>query len=476
MQIIRHPDYALSVTDWLLYRSVMGKSSKFIDDHLYPLTDQDNSLAYRRQTAYNPGYVKYGITRIKNAIFDRMDQITRTGGSPAYQNAMRNNIDRRNNSMNHFISTEVLLDLMVMGRIGVMVDNNATMYASDRTPYLYTYQAEDILNWHVTLDGLQMVLLCQRVPSFSSDGLVNGTEFRYQYIQKTSNGVLSMYLDASGKVISSQELDLPRIPFVLIDLPYSLIDMVAKHQVAALNLASQDMYFGLRANIPFYTEQIDSTYDFAQSQQKEETKIEIGVSKGRQYPKGLERPQFINPSTDPLHASIEKQRQIQEDVDKLLDLAVSNLTASRVSEGTRKTEFRGLEGGLSALGKFLEAAENMIALIWSDYESSNSIARVIYPNSYQMESDDQRLTNGEKTCNIFSRIESKTAKQMAAKKVIANLLGPRTSKETLDTIDREIDKANYVIASEKKLQWFNELEPKQTEPEPESEPEQGDDE
>ena len=53
------------------------------------------------------------------------------------------------------------------------------------------------------------------------------------------------------------ELELTRIPFVLLDIGDSMIKDVVNHQIALLNLVSSDVNYALKSNFPFYIEQKD---------------------------------------------------------------------------------------------------------------------------------------------------------------------------------------------------------------------------
>jgi hypothetical protein len=67
-------------------------------------------------------------TTCATAIFQRMRDITRRGGSQAYQRAVNGlnlGVDLRGNTMNGFLGIKVLTELLIMGRVGVYVDSPA---------------------------------------------------------------------------------------------------------------------------------------------------------------------------------------------------------------------------------------------------------------------------------------------------------------------------------------------------------------
>ena len=95
------------------------------------------------------------INEIKNAISSRFIDIVRSEGSITYRNAcdgLNKGVDRRHRSMNDFLSSIILPELLVMGKVGVFVDRlprtmNTVIDSQLNQPYLYYYKAEDILTW-----------------------------------------------------------------------------------------------------------------------------------------------------------------------------------------------------------------------------------------------------------------------------------------------------------------------------------------
>ena len=168
-------------------------------------------------------------------------------------------------------------------------------------------------------------------------------------------------------------MELDRIPFVMLDIGSSLIKDVCQHQIALLNLGSSDVSYALRSNFPFYVEQKDlravgahlkhaATADGTATtggQGAAETDIKVGATHGRAYDKGMNPPGFINPSAEPLRASLELQDRLKRDIRELVNLAVSAL-AVRASAESKAMDNQGLEAGLSlhrsAVGKRRAAA------------------------------------------------------------------------------------------------------------------------
>ena len=179
--------------------------------------------------------------------------------------------------MNAFVGVKVLTELLVMGRVGVFVDaplvpRTATLANTGNVaPYLYRYDIEDILSWTCSKpeepSEFQAVLLRDTVMQFDQSYFlptVQVQRYRYLWINPDTGKVNLQFYDIQGSPVDQQgqpsgaiELELTRIPFVMLDIGNSLIKDVCGHQIALLNLGSSDVSYALRSNFPFYIEQKD---------------------------------------------------------------------------------------------------------------------------------------------------------------------------------------------------------------------------
>jgi len=256
-------------------------------------------------------------------------------------------------------------------------------------------------------------------------------------------------------------LDIERIPFVVLELTDSLLADIANHQIALLNLESSDISYSLKANFPFYVEQQDDkiyseylkpeaatgsqgTAAEAQGGGKE---IKVGATQGRTYGRGLERPGFINPSSEPLRASMEKQKQLKEDIRVLVNLALSNIQPKMASAESKSFDERGLEAGLSCVGLELEHAERKLANYWQMYEGSSEGATIQYPSKYSLQTDDSRRSDVEQLEKLRDSIPSDGFQKSISKQMVLTLLGGKMSVEEIDAILAEIDKADCYTAN-----------------------------
>lgn len=477
---IEHPEYSSSHVDWDCFRTVFLGGREFIERYTvkFSTRESDPDFTNRKNITYSPSHAKAAIIDIRNAIFQRMADIVRKDGPTSYQNAIKGlnrGVDLRGSSMNAFIGRDVLGEMLVLGRIGIFVDKprlptNTTLLATNAvSPYLYTYRAEDIKSWHYNaLNELDTLLLEDHLDAVDPNtGLVTGDSTRYRLLTKVPEGVLVQFYALTGDKMKDpngpQELEeetvllnLDRIPFVLASLSHSLLQDVASYQIALLNLGSSDMNYSLKSNYPFYTEQQSAqsilphtrkggtegtAAEAAQAQTRAINTGAAGSSQGRSYAKGLDRPGFIHPSSEPLMASMEKQQRLIEEIRQLVNLALSNVKPGSASAESKQIDNQGLEAGLSYIGLELQHAEREISKIWSAYERAKEVALVSYPDNYQLRTDEDRRREAKELEELKKGTPSKTYKKIISKEIARVTVGHKITDEDAKAIDSEIDAA-----------------------------------
>ena len=303
--------------------------------------EDDSDFLTRRDMSYCPAFAKAGLDEVKNSIYQRMSDVTRVGGSKSYQEACegrQNGVDLCGSSMNYYIGCHVLEEMLKMKKVGVYVDmpplkpGSSLADVSGKHPYLYTYFTEDIRAW--ALDDAEdpsqfkAVLLRDYIYEYDPDfGFPTSYTERFRRIWREDGAILVSFYDEKSqpvdklgnKIDKPIVLELPIVPFVLFEISDSLMKNIADYQIALLNLASADMSYALKANFPFYVEQYEPRADsvhlrgpgndgtqgqVAGSGVAGNEEVRVGVSKGRKYPRGLNPPAFINPSPEPMRASM----------------------------------------------------------------------------------------------------------------------------------------------------------------------------
>jgi hypothetical protein len=353
-------------------------------------------------------------------------------------------------------------------------------------PYLYRYVAEDILAWSIAKPeqpGRFKALLLRDRGVDSNTELNYGitmptgtfTRYRLVWLDEFTGKVNMMFYDNDNNPIdqwgipTSPEnvihLDMDRIPFTLLDIGSSLLKDVSNHQKALLNLGSSDVSYALKANFPFYTEQrdtravgthlkdhiLDDGSSFTSKNEEPGREAISGPTVGKLYAMKAERPGFIHPSSEPLLASMRLQEKLEDDIRKLVNLAVQNKVGQRVTSAEAlKLSDQGLEAGLSYIGLVLEGSERLVAEYWAAYEdgdkSRQTIALVKYPDRYSLKDDAARIEEADKLSELMDTVPGKTVKKELAKSIVTALLSGRVDVAKLDKIFKEVDAADYTTS------------------------------
>ncbi len=483
LKIIRliHPDWLRNSNNWKKYRLVYEGGQNFIRSFLrkYSKREDEKDFRMRKSLTYSAAFAKAELNNVKNAIVQRFPDISREGGPQSYIEAVagRNNgVNLTGMSMNTFLATQILPELLSMGRVGIFIDSpsDIAVTLADRDPsidrpYLYRYFTEQIRSWSWDSrrpDRLLAVLL--EDVNFIQDEKTNltiGTNITYRHMWiEQGVGVWVQFYDQKGEVEIEEPLllELDEIPFVMLQLSDSLLLDIADYQVALLNMESSDIDYILKANFAFYTEQYDArsdspylkksgvdqnivNVDYSTQKVTEDSVEEVAISAGggRRYPIGTERPAFINPSSEPLTISIQKQENIKRDIRTLINMTLANLQPS----GNEKSQTANpIEAGLVVIGAVLETAERRTGQIWSKYEKDKNYPSVTYPETYNLRTEQDRQEEADKLIEKIPKIPSKTYQKEVSKQVADITIGHKVSSEVLNKIKSEIDASEVVIS------------------------------
>lgn len=484
-----HPEYVSSQLEWRIWRLTYEGGPYYIQEFLKKHSErEDDTDFFRRKTiTYNPAFAKAAVNEIKNSIYQRLVDVTREGGPQSYLDAVDGGgfgVDMLGRSMNTFLGIEILHELLVMKKVGIYVDmpsldEETTLFdKGKRRPYIYTYKAEDIRSWTPDLDynpsEFQSLLLIDRNYQYDDlTGLPSDMieQYRLLMLKEVDDGdgvikrrVFVQYFDSDSSMIGTPiRLEIDRIPFVMLEITESLLKDAAMYQAALLNLASSDLDYCLKANYPFYTEQYDphtrspylkpeqskvhtETDPFTFISQTETTnEIRVGATSGRRYPVKTERPGFIHPSSEPITASMAKQEQLKEEIRLLVGLNLSDVKPKMASAESKEYDEHGLEAGLSYIGFVLQYAERKIAEFWSLYEGSKEIPTVNYPETYSLQSDDDRRKDAEALLVQLKTASSDTLRKRIAKRIADLQVGCYVKQSELQAIYKELDNAPFII-------------------------------
>ncbi len=467
---IRHPEYRESQQEWRKWRLAYEGGRAFVNTYLktFPKREPADEFRTRKELTYCTRFAGAAIDDVKNSIFQRMPDINRAGGGKTYMEAVKGlngGVDLDGSTMDRFLGQYVLPEMLNMTKAGVYidmppVDGPTIADAYGKRPYLYYYCIEDIASWcgsyrNNRMEYTSLLLRDHDTVYEDTTGLPNGTKTSWTLYTLTPEGVEVENYDGAGKIINAKILPkMKRIPFVLFEVPKSLMEDIADYQIALMNLESTDIDYMRRSNFPFYTEQYDPRADnqyarpgpdqVADSPQDLKRKeVVIGSSSGRRYPLGANPPEFIHPSPEPLMASMQKEQQIKNDIRKLLNLSLSNLEPKFASAESKGMDDRSLESGLAAIGQILEHGERQIAEIWADYIQETA-AQIIYPKTYSLKSDAERREEAKSDAALMTTVPSITYQKEIAKKIARTMVSHLVTTEVLAKITKEVDDAGYM--------------------------------
>jgi hypothetical protein len=471
------------------YRLTYTGGQSFIEIALKQYANErSDTWKLRRDLAYNPAFAEEAVNEYVHAILQYQNDVERVGGSPRYLDICgggEQGVDGHGSSMNSFVGRYVISELLVMGRVGIYVDNfrfmGNTLADVIGHPYMYVYKAENILNWSFYQDGRLRALLLrdfvEEIDPISQLPYELTEQYRHIYINAEGNCQVDFY-DNKARLQQSIPLQLKTIPFVFLEIPSSLLKNVCDYQAALTNLASSTFYYAWGANFPLYTEQYNpmdqdrffegrqndnppnpdleevptSDVEYSEAtdtpnKKEDAARIYVGPLTGRRYAKGTERPGFINPSSEPLTASMNKEAQLKEEIRQLVALNVSSLSPKMASAESKALDREGLEGGLNSIGLTLENMENRVAKIWHTYlNGAKDITRITYPERYTLRTDESRRLETKELMAIQHAVPSKTFRQHVSKKIANVMFGISATQTNLTKMYSEIDAAKVPTA------------------------------
>ncbi len=453
--------YTLNQDDELsLFRNIKHGGDSFVQRYLERFSERESDLSFdlRKKLTPSAAFAKREVVKVQNAIYQRLVDIVRVGGSESYQQVVAGEsggIDLDNSSMSHFIGQDVLSELLFLGKVGVLVDMPKSLGTSvadtaNDHPYCYVYTREQILNWtqdqvnnRKTLTALR---LSEYVPILDEFGLPTGDEIRYRVYNKVEEGVRLRIFDKDSKLVEDYILDIPEIPFILFEIPDSLLHETGKYQIALMNMESSDISYSLKANTPFLVKKADISS--SNHLKGSDDGVEVGNIQGMEY-SGDTQPDFIHPSSEPMKASIAKQEQIKESIQQLISSSISSIAQRSVQ--SKEFDERGLESGLSAIGEILEHGERKIATFYSGFEGSENIATVNYPDKYSLKSDEDRINEVKLLQEQKDEMPSLKGKKALCKMAAHTLFDTKLPVDDLKIIISEIEESNNTGASSKNI-------------------------
>lgn len=477
---LKHPCYAEPDEEQLKWRLTYEGGQRFVRQYLQKLSkrEEETDFTNRKLITYCPAFAAVAVDEIKNSIYNRMGDITRTGGVESYQSCvmgLNGGVDLSGQGMNAFIGSSVLEELLVMRRVGILVDNVADLGTTlrdkgDKHPYLVQYNRENILSWSYELGNntkrLRAILLREEYNSEDEMyWLPHTKKSRYRYMRLVNNGVEVTLYENDSSEGNTVFLNIPEIPFYMLETNRSMLHNVCDYQIALLNIESSDISFVMKSNYPFFYEFFDpkSEQQFgkpvavpgatgvASEAVSKDREVKTGASQGRRYPAGTQPPGFTNPSPETLMASMRKSDAIKQDIRKLVMLNLQSVGQQKQSAESKEEDRRGLESSLSYIGLLLQTAENEIGKFWSRFESSEVDPRISYPKDYSLKSDQERQEEAESIEEASKKVPSLLYKKEMLKQVVKLRVGHLVTFEQLEQMYKEIDSATTLNTDAKEI-------------------------
>ena len=163
---------------------------------------------------------------------------------------------------------------------------------------------------------------------------------------------------------------------------------------------------------------------------------ETGTRKGIFYDKGLERPGYIAPPSDPLKWSLELRREMKEEIHELVTGALTSVG----NDGS-------IEAGLAFIGGILNDMENRLWEHWAAYmPNERSTPIVNYPVDWDIKTDKERVEEAEAVLDLMNKLPGRLGKKEAAKRAYDKMFRGKVSDADLTKMKKEIEEAPYATA------------------------------
>lgn len=416
-------------------------------------------FAERKSKTPIPTYAKREINKLKNKMVQRFADIIYRGGSDALKKAIKGEdkgVDNRNKSMNDFIGSDILPDMLVVGKIGVFVDfpenpgeTLADLKANRARPFMYTYPVEEIHQLVRSDRGdssdWKYVSFYDRTFEKGAAGETVEKCYYRAFWKDSIDGKVQYqrYNDTGVEDGPQRELPLTEIPFVLFDIGDSLIKDACSYQIQLLNLISNDTAYCLQANYPFMVRQRDKNNTGAFQSGSDDATVKAGEKKGLWYDKGLDAPQFIAPPSKPIEASIAMRQESKKEIAEIVTDSLQDVAGT--------TE--GIGAGLSFIGSRLQLGVQRLFSHWAAYESVSPTARTVatvnVPEQWIQRPMLERIEECEKLAALQFSVPSTNAKKETAKFIVDTLGKDVYPLDKVDAIKKEIDSAAYCVGDPK---------------------------
>ncbi|HGN0866912.1 phage protein [Proteus mirabilis] len=176
------PEYKTAAPQWALVRSVC-RGGEDIKSYLPELEEQDNKRKKKRNKDYQDRAVFYPITgNTRNGMIGMAFKKDPLVAVTEKLSCLRDDADGAGSSI-YQLAQSSLESILEVGRHGLYVDYNS----DSKLPYIFQYQAEDIINWRADrINGrtiLTLVVLREMVEEEDGFGFKDTIQYRVLAIE-----------------------------------------------------------------------------------------------------------------------------------------------------------------------------------------------------------------------------------------------------------------------------------------------------
>ena len=409
--------------EWHINRLAYNGGDAFIKSFLVRhKAESFTDFRKRTEVTYNPATASAAVDSVMGVVTSGLWKVDRTGHDE-YVNWVGSRMGGSTSPIETFISTSLLPEYSISGTAYVLMDaplydvNDTSLTKEDKYPYCNVIPRENIRSVSEGVNGIKTILYVYYENNTDNIwGLPCGVVERYMYWHINLEGKPEyIKYDAKGKEIGKAALNLSKIPIIKSGIRKPIMTDISKMQIGHMNLASNDINFLVRSNVPLYAEQYDpKTEKFANkftptehngsenaadlvsrgwaiddSGNLQQGNMNVpgygarvaGVGSGVRYPLGMEAPQFINPSPECVKVSIDKQDKLILEVKNAVNASVASITRGAVMQSAASKKMD--EGGELRFSEYisflLESFEYNVAKLFYEFQGLSGEPKVSYP-------------------------------------------------------------------------------------------------
>jgi hypothetical protein len=418
-----------------------------------PTRESKTEFDRRKRLTPIPTFAKAAVHRVRNALAQGLTDVERRGGLKMWLQILAGElggVNRHGMSMDAFIVQELLAEMLVMARVGVVVDAPAVPSGASQAdvpasfgPYLNAYRREDYRAWPSepgARSEFKAAVVRDRTIDFKVETATETETVTYRYyeiVPGRGNLVNVTRLDEAGKELEVTETELDEIPLVSFDIKQSLMQDAASHQITLLNLTSSDSASGIDTNHPILLRQRGQDHAGAHLIGAD-AEVTTGTRRGLWYDRGADAPSYISAPTGSIATSISLRDTLKQEIDQMV---LSSLTALG-EDGSP-------EAGLHFIGSVLASGEMKIWRYWNTYKRifrGAGAITVTYPDTWNIKTDAERAEESDQILSVGRKFPGREPQKTAIRLAAHKFFHGKVSPDELTKILKSIEDSPFTIA------------------------------